>query len=162
MNLRRKIVRSCFLVGIATCAIALVLVAYLAFKTFKVDRNDCNDVLRGFALSLVLNRAEAAKSLASPDQWNRIDAWTAEREGVLCSFSLDPDNSQAHWICEQCLYKGITSICCEYGSICAYRDGFYHFSIDNAILQKGEAGCLVVDWDEICESGIEGEGERCD
>lgn len=162
MNLKRKMVRSCLLVGVGTCIIALILIAYLVFRTFKVDRNDCSDVLRGFALSLVLNRSEAAKSLVAADQWNRIDTWTSQRQGVLCSFSLDPDNSQAHWICEQCSYKGVSSICCEYGSTCAYKGEFYHFSIDNAILQKSEAGCLIVDWDEICESGIEGKSERCD
>jgi hypothetical protein len=155
----------CFLSGMGLGILALIFLAYLGLKLFQlnqINRNDCHSVLFGFARSLVYNRAQVAKSLTSPEQWHRVDAWMAEREAIQCSFSLDPDHNQGWLVCSPSLDGGATSPHCSCGFMCPYNDGFYRLSISDAELEKNEDGCLVVDWDKICESGIEGESEKCD
>jgi hypothetical protein len=160
----RKWKTLCLLFGIAVSILALGFVAYLGLRLLQlnqINRNDCNSVLLSFARSLVYNRADVAKSLTSPDQWARIDTWMAHREAIQCSFSLDPDDNQSWLTCSSSVNAIGTTAVCSCGFTCLYNDRVYRLSISEALLEKSKDGCLVVDWDGVCEFGIEGESERC-
>ena len=161
MGVRQRSRVSCLWIGVGFSIAVLALAVCFGFFKIKLDRSSCDEVLQGFADSMRRNKAKAAKSLTAPEQWSRIDAWMAGREGVDCSFSLEPDHNQWWWGLVPC-HDREGRVCSNFGFMCSYNDGVYHLSITNAVLQRSEAGCLVVDWDEICESGIEGESERCD
>lgn len=81
---------------ITLSVMALFLFMYLVFASMSLDRSDCGEVVQAFGLSLTQNKTNVAKPLTPAPEWNRIDAWMAGHEEVLCSFSLDPDNTQAH------------------------------------------------------------------
>ncbi len=137
---------SIFIMGVC-----ILIGAFFGILKIRIDRNDCDDVLEGFAKSMRQNKAEVAKSLADPEQWNRIDAWMAGREKVICSFSLEPDYNQWWYGSVPCLDREDT-VCSDFGFMCSRNDSIYHFSIRNAVLQKDGERCMVIGWDEICES----------
>ena len=60
---------SIFIMGVC-----ILIGAFFGILKIRIDRSDCDDVLEDFAKSMRQNKAEAAKSLAEPEQWNRIDA----------------------------------------------------------------------------------------
>jgi hypothetical protein len=107
------------------------------------------------------NELEKARSYASPGQWDRIDAWMAGREGVACSLSLDsfePDHNRGWFVGSTCAdMPGM--LCTDFGFWYSYHDGVYALSIERAVLYQSEAGCVVMNWERICESG-RGNGKR--
>lgn len=150
------------LVTVGIGVVVLVLIAYLALKSVKLNRENCEDVLQTFAVSLMQNKAEVAKSLTSPEEWDRIDVWMAEHAEVHCSFSLDPDDTQGYSICNSCSAGEAASMCCEFGFSCAYGDGIYRLSIDDVRLKKHGEECQVVMWGKVCESGRGESTDKCD
>lgn len=155
----------CLLIGIGVSIVALVFVVYLALKLLQlnqINRDDCKSVLLGFTRSLVYNQADVTKSLTSPDQWDRIDTWMVQREAIQCSFSLDPDDSQSWVTCSSSVDTVGTSSYCSCGFMCLCNDKVYRLSVSDVLLEKGKDGCLVVDWGEICESGMEDGGRSCE
>jgi len=158
--MHQKSCLSCLLIAVGVCALAVILAVSSGFLKIGLDRSDCGDVVQGFAKSMRQNKMEVARSFASPEQWDRIAAWMAEREGVACSFSLEPDENQSWWGLALC-HDQPGKLCTDFGSMCTRQDRVYHFSISNVVLQKDEDRCLVVGWDAICEDRGNDEGENC-
>jgi hypothetical protein len=154
-RMKRKRALSCVLVAVGVLVLCLVVGVLIGLVRLKTDRTSCNGVLWAFAQAMRRNESERARSYASPDQWDRIDAWMAGREGVACSLSLDsfePDHNGGWFVGSTCAdMPGMR--CTEFGFMCSYRDGVYHLSIDGAVLHRGDAGCVVMNWEQICESG---------
>ena len=146
---------SIFIMGVC-----ILIGAFFGILKIRIDRSDCDDVLEGFAKSMRENKAEAAKSLAVPEQWDRIDAWMASREKIICAFSWDPDDNWSWLVGAACLDREDAE-CIEFGSICYHNGKVYHFSIRNAVLQKESGRCTVIGWDEICESHDGDKAARC-
>lgn len=164
MNIHRRSMVSCLLVGAGISAliisICMLILAFSGILKIGTDRSDCDDVLEGFAKSMRQNKMEAAKSFASPEQWDRIAIWMAGREGVDCSFSLEPDHNQWWWGLAPCVDQQDMK-CGDFGFMCSYNGGVYHLSIRNVVLQKDSNRCMVVGWDKICETRDEDGDTTC-
>jgi hypothetical protein len=168
MNIHRRSIVSRLLVGagisVLIISICILTLAFFGILKIGIDRSDCDDVLESFAESMRRNKMEAAKSFTSPEQWNRVAAWMAGREGIDCSFSLDsfePDHNQWWWVRSQCVDHQ-DMVCGNFGFMCSYNQGIYYLSIENVVLQKSEEKCKVVKWDKICEAAPDAWGERCE
>lgn len=142
----------CYLVAvIGTSVVALGLIACLDVRLTMHNRGDHNDTLRHFARALMHNKVEEAKSLASTEQWERINDWTAKREAFYCPFSPDPDDIEILLACKPSVRGETNLLNCNYSYGCVYNEKAYRLSIEDVILKQIQEGYQIMEWDEICE-----------
>jgi len=152
--------RSCLWVGLGLSAVLLVVVLVYGILESVANRSSCDDVLQEFAKFMRQNKEEAARSLTASEQWNRIDTWMAGREGIDCSFSLEPDHNRWWWGLVPC--SGVEgTLCSDFGFMCTYKNGVYRLTITDVRLRDSEGTCIVVGWDKVCESGLRDGKDSC-
>jgi len=152
---------NCYLAVIGTSVVALGLIACLGVRLTMPNRDDYNDTLRHFARALMHNKVEEAESLSSPEQWERINDWTAKREAFYCPFSPDPDDIEILLACKPIVRGETNLLSCNYSYGCVYNEKAYRLSIENVILKQIQEGYQIMEWDEICEDRGEG-NVKCD
>lgn len=140
-------------------ALVLLIGLYLLLKPAAVDRQDYGDVARAFADSLLDNNVRVAKSLTTPEQWGRINAWIANHPPFSCPFSWDIDNERSHG----------TSLVPKDGELTAvYHHRYqcaeegYSLTVGDIILERKNEGWLVVEWSRVCESWDWEETLKCE
>jgi hypothetical protein len=140
-------------------ALVLVIGLYLLLKPVDVDRQNHSDVARTFAYSLLDNNVTVAKSLATPEQWERIDAWMAKHPPFSCPFSWDIEGETDSGSSIVPKDEDITATV-HFRYQCVEED--YNFSIDDIILERTDEGWLVADWSRVCESWDWGYTLKCE
>lgn len=147
-------------VGCTICVVlVLVIGLYLLLKPVDVDRQDCGDVAQTFAYSLLDNNVTIAKSLATPEQWERIDTWMAKHPPFSCPFSWDIESEMSYGVSIVPKGDDITATT-SFRYQCA--EEAYSLSIDDIILERTDEGWLVADWSRVCESWDWGYTLKCE
>jgi hypothetical protein len=118
-----------------------------------VDRDDPDDVVLVFTLTLMQNKERLAKSLVAQEAWPQLDSWFDAHQATRCSFPLDGDTYMMGGI-NRSLNEEKNQYLYEFSIIDhACSGAFYFLSVKNVVVEQTERGWQIIEWEEPCDTG---------
>lgn len=149
-NKRKKIIW--IAIAIIFIFLLTITIFWLDSGGFILDRNDPDNVVLVFTLSLMRNKERQAKSLVTEETWPQLDSWFETHRAKRCHFLLDGDpytmdhsNRSYNSELNQYFY--------EYSTIQHPCSGaFYFLSVKNIIVAKNDRGWQIIQWEAPCDT----------
>lgn len=117
-----------------------------------VDRDDPDDVILVFTLSLMQNKERLAKSLVAQEAWPQLESWFDTHQAINCTFPLDGDTYSMGGVNRTYDQEKMQYLYESSGVDHACSGRFYSLLVKNVIVQHTEQGWKILGWEEACDT----------